>query len=75
MMKVEYKGYRVWATLQTSGKYRAWFFNSPVTVMANVSPGIEGDTEAHAINKAAKFIDARLQRPQQRSAIAGRRVG
>jgi hypothetical protein len=73
MMKVEYKGYRVWAILQTSGKFRAWFFNSPVSVMADVSPVIEGDTEAQAINKAIQFIDQRLQqrRPLWRSVVAG----
>ena len=75
MMKVEYKGYRVWAILQTSGRYRAWFFYS--SVMADVTPVIEGDTEAQAINKAIKFIDARpkLHGPQRRGAIAGRRAG
>ena len=70
MMKVEYKGYRVWAILQTSGKYRAWFYDSPVSVMADVRPVIEGETEAKAISKAIQFIDDRLaqNRPQRRSA-------
>ena len=76
MMKVEYKGYRVWATLQTSGKYRAWFFNSPVSVMAEVNRLIEGDTEAQAINNAIQFIEQRLQqrRPLWRSVVAGGRA-
>jgi hypothetical protein len=74
MMKVEYKGYRVWAILQTSGKYRAWFYASPASIMADVRPTIEGATEAKAINKAIQFIDDRLerQRPQRRSYVAGR---
>jgi hypothetical protein len=73
MMKVEYKGYRVWAILQTSRKYRAWFYDSPVSVMADVGPVIEGDTEAQAINKAIRFIDQRLQRRRSlwRSVVAG----
>ena len=77
MMKVEYKGYRVWAILQTSGKYRAWFFNSPVSVMAEVSRSIEGETEAEAINKAIQFIDGSAERrsPQRRSVVAGRWAG
>jgi hypothetical protein len=61
MMKFEYKGYHVWATLQTSGKYRAWFFfNFPV---ADVSRVIEGKTESEAINKAKQFLDGG---PEQR---------
>ena len=74
MMKAEYKGYRIWAILQTSGKYRAWFFNSPVSVMADVSRLIEGETEAEAINKAIQFIDSRTERRRtlRRSIVAGR---
>jgi len=75
MTKVEYKGYRVWAILQTSGKYRAWFYDSPVSTMADVSRVIEGDTEAEAILKATQFIDGRPElRRLQRHAIAGRWV-
>jgi hypothetical protein len=72
MMKVEYRGYRIWAILQTSGKYRAWFYLSPL--MTDVRPVIEGDTEAQAIDKAIKFIDGRekVHRTQPRGAIAGR---
>ena len=74
MMKVEYKGYRVWAILQTSGKYRAWVYDSPVNVMAGVRPVIEGDTEAEAIDKAIEFLDGRPERrvPQRRRVVAGR---
>jgi hypothetical protein len=68
MIKVEYKGYRIWAILQTSGRYRAWFFTS---LVSDMSRGIEGDTEAEAIDKATKFIDAsRLHKTPHRSAIA-----
>ena len=71
MTKVEYKGYRVWAILQTSGKYRAWFYNYPVSTMTDVSRVIEGDTEA--IHKATQFLDGRPElRGLQRNAIAGR---
>jgi hypothetical protein len=74
MMKVEYKGYRVWAILQTSGKYRAWFYDSPASIMADVSPVIEGDTESQAISKAIQFLDGRPEqrRPQRRSVVVGR---
>ena len=74
MLKVEYKGYRVWAILQTGGKYRAWFFNSPFSIMADVSRVIEGETEAEAINKAIQFIDSRTERRRhlRRSVVAGR---
>jgi hypothetical protein len=77
MMKVEYNGYRIWAILQTSGRYRAWFFNSPVAAMDHVIPVIEGHTEAEAINKAVQFLDGipELYRPRQRRAVARRRVG
>jgi hypothetical protein len=69
MMKVEYKGYRVWAILQTSGKYRACFFNFPV---ADVSRVIEGHTEAEAITNAKQFLDGGPeQRRLQRSVTAG----
>ena len=75
MKKVEYKGYRVWAILQTSGKYRAWFYNYPVSTMAEFSRPIEGDTEAEAIHKATQFLDGRPELPRlQRNAIAGRWV-
>jgi hypothetical protein len=71
MTKVEYKGYRVWATLQASGKYRAWFFNS-VGVIADVSRVIEADTEVEAINKAKQFLDGgQEQRRLHPSVIAG----
>jgi hypothetical protein len=74
MMKIEYNGYRIWAILQTSGKYRVWFFNSPVVVTDHVMPVIEGDTETEAINKAIKFLDG-MYRHRQRSATDRRRVG
>ena len=74
MMKVEYNGYRIWSILQTSGKYRVWFFNSPVAVTDHVNPVIEGDTEAEAINKAIKLLDG-MYWHRQRSAIDRRRVG
>ena len=59
MLKVKYKGYRVWAILQTSGKYRAYFLKSPVTGDAKLdfSAVIEGDNEAEAIAKATDFLD------------------
>jgi hypothetical protein len=71
MMKVEYKGYRVCAILQTSGKYRAWFYDSPVMAVSRV---IEGDTEGEAINRAIKFLESRQERrtPQRQSVVAGR---
>jgi len=75
MTKVEYKGYRVWAILQTSGKYRAWFYKFPVSTMADVSRVIEGDTEAEAILKATQFLDGWPEpRKLQRNSIAGRWV-
>jgi hypothetical protein len=74
MTKVEYKGYRVWAILQSSGKYRAWFYNFPIGT--EVSRVIEGDTEAEAIEKATQFLDGRpeLRKLERNDAIAGRWV-
>ena len=59
MLKVKYKGYRIWAILQTNGKYRAYFLKSPVAVDAGVdiSRVIEGVNQAEAIAKAKEFLD------------------
>jgi hypothetical protein len=59
MIKIQHKGFRIWAILQMSGKYRAFFIKPPVTgdAMADVSPEIEGATEAEAIDKARKLLD------------------
>ena len=68
MIKIRHKGFRIWAILQTSGKYRAFFIKPPVAGDATaVSPVIEGDTQAEAIDKARKFLDGmpELQRSAQ----------
>src|SRR5215471_14362838 len=69
MIKIEHKGFRIWAILQTSGEYRAFFIKPPVAgdAMADVSPLIEGETQAEAIDKARKFLDGmpELQRSAQ----------
>ena len=59
MIKIEHKSFRIWAILQTSGKYRAFFIKPPVAgdAIADVSPVIEGDTQAEAIDKTRKFLD------------------
>jgi hypothetical protein len=59
MMKIKYKGYRIWAILQTNGKYRACFLKSAVTgdAKANINPVIEGDNQTEAIAKAKEFLD------------------
>ena len=59
MIKIRHKGFRIWAILQTSGKYRAFFIKPPVAgdATADVNPEIEGDTQAEAIDKARKFLD------------------
>jgi len=58
MVKVQHKGYRIWAILQTTGSYRAYFVKPPVTVAkADAGPAIEGETQAEAINRAREFID------------------
>jgi hypothetical protein len=59
MMKDQYKGYRIWAILQTNGKYRACFFKSPIAINAKVdiTPVIEGDSQNDAIGKARDFLD------------------
>jgi hypothetical protein len=59
MLKVKYKGYRIWAILQTSGKYRACFLKSPVAGDAKLdfSAVVEGDSQAEAIAKAKDFLD------------------
>ena len=59
MMKDQYKGYRIWAILQTNGKFRACFFRSPIATnaKADISPVIEGDTQSQAIAKARDFLD------------------
>jgi hypothetical protein len=69
MIKIQHKGFRIWAILQTSLKYRAFFIKPPVVgdAMPDVSPVIEGDTQAEAIDKARKFLDGKpeLQRSAQ----------
>ena len=69
MIKIQHKGFRIWAILQTTGKYRAFFIKPPVVrdALADVSPVIEGDTQAEAIDKAKKFLDGKpeLQRSAQ----------
>jgi hypothetical protein len=67
MVRVQYKGYRIWAIFQTNGKYRAWFYDSPLGIMADVTRVIEGDTESRAIKKAIQFLDDRPEqcRPQR----------
>jgi hypothetical protein len=59
MLKVKYKGYRIWAILQTSGKYRACFLKSPVTGDAKLdfSSVVEGDSQVEAVAKAKDFLD------------------
>ena len=59
MIKIQHKGFRIWAILQMSGKYRAFFIKPPVAgdLTANVSPVIEADTQAEAIDKARKLLD------------------
>jgi len=59
IMKVEYKGYRIWAILQTNGKYRACLIKPPVTFDANTdnSRVIEGNNQSEAIAKAKGFLD------------------
>ncbi len=59
MLKVKYKGYRIWAILQTNGKYRACFLKAPAAVDAGVdiSRIIEGVNQAEAIAKAKEFLD------------------
>jgi len=74
MVKVQHKGYRIWAILQTTGSYRAYFVKPPVTVAkADTDPAIEGETQAEAINRARGFIDGlpELNRAST-NAIAGR---
>ena len=59
-MKIEYKGYRVWAILGQNGKYVARFVKSPTVTdgRADVkSPLIEAETEREAIARAKKFLD------------------
>jgi hypothetical protein len=72
MMKVEYKGYRIWAILQTNGKYRACLIKPPVTLgtKAENSQVIEGDNQTEAIAKAKVFLDGvpEPNRPRQRAA-------
>ena len=71
IMKVEYKGYRIWAILQTNGKYRACLIKPPVTLdtKADNSRVIEGDNQTEAIAKAKIFLDGNpeLNRPRQRA--------
>jgi len=74
MVKVQHKGYRIWAILQTTGSYRAYFVKPPVTVAnADAGPVIEGETQAEAVNGAREFIDGlpELNRAST-NAIAGR---
>ena len=58
-MKILHKGYRVWAILQTNGKYRAYFVKPPVAVDSKTNDAlvIEGETQAEAITRAREFID------------------
>lgn len=60
MIKIQHKGFRIWAILQTSGKFRAFFIKPPVAADATAdgSPVIEADTQAEAIDKARKFLDS-----------------
>ena len=59
MIKIQHKGFRIWAILQTSGKYRSFFIKPPFAgdATTDVSPVIEGDTQAEAIDKVRKFLD------------------
>jgi len=59
VLKVKYKGYRIWAILQTNGKYRACFLRSPATgdVGIDINRIIEGDNQAETIAKAKEFLD------------------
>ena len=59
MLKAKYKGYRIWAILQTSGKYRAYFLKSPAFGDAKLDfiAVIEGDNQGEAIAKAKDFLD------------------
>jgi hypothetical protein len=59
-MKVEYKGYRIWAILQTNGKYRACFLKSLTGTDDKTDvcfPLIEAETERKAIAQAKKLLD------------------
>ena len=58
-MKVNYKGYRIWAILQTNGKYRAQFYKSVKAgrIKVDIGPPIEAETEDQAIAKAKEFLD------------------
>jgi len=59
VLKVKYKGYRIWAILQMNGKYRAHFLRSPgaIDVRVDINRIIEGDNQAEAIAKAKEFLD------------------
>ena len=59
MTKFRHKGYRIWAILQTNGKYRAWFLKSQTAVDAKVDINylIEGDNQIETIAKAKAFLD------------------
>ena len=60
LMKVEYKGYRIWAILQKNGQYRAHLLKSLAAIDAKPdfsSPLIEAETESEAIAKAKEFLD------------------
>jgi hypothetical protein len=63
MMKILHKGYRIWAILQTNGKYRAYFVKPPVADDAegNDALVIEGETQAEAIDSAREFLDGLLE--------------
>lgn len=60
MMKIKYKGYRIWAILQTNGNYRACLLKSPAPLDAKVDTGpqLEAENQTEAIAKAKKFLDA-----------------
>lgn len=59
MLKTKYKGYHIWAILQTNGKYRACLLKSPATFDAETDKTrmIEGENQAEAIAKAKEFLD------------------
>jgi hypothetical protein len=60
MMKIKYKGYRIWAILQTNGKYRACLLQSPAPLNAAevyAGPLIEGENQVDVIGMAKEFLD------------------
>ena len=60
LMKVNYKGYRIWAILQKNGKYRAHFYKSRKAAQIRIdigSPRLEAETEEQTVVKAKEFLD------------------